>query len=443
MNDETEKRITRKIFLRLLPLLVMLYIISYLDRVNVGFAALTMNADIGLSAAIYGLGAGLFFVGYCLFEVPSNLLMTKVGARRWIARILFTWGLIATCMAFVEGPKSFLAMRFLLGVAEAGFFPAVILYLTYWFPARYRARIISTFMLSIPIALAIGAPISTALLSMDGILGLKGWQWLFIIEGIPGVLLVGVVLKYLPDSPKQAAWLSDEERAWLSDELEKDIKAQPPKLDEKASIWRVFREPAVLALCAIYFCATATNLGLSMFMPQIIKQQGFAGMEIGFIAALPYIVGCLGMVGIGYLSDRFNKRKIFLALSLLLIVCGLGTAGLMANSTLAIVAMCVATIGIMGCKGPFWPLPSLYLSGTSAAAGIALINSVGNLGGFFGPGIVGLAKEVYGNFESGLFALSAMALFAVVITCIFVSDQGRTKRKSDSGVCSEKVNVPS
>lgn len=442
MNDETEKRITRKIFLRLLPLLVMLYIISYLDRVNVGFAALTMNADIGLSAAVYGFGAGLFFIGYCLFEIPSNLLMLRVGARRWIARILFTWGLIATCMAFVEGPKSFLALRFLLGVAEAGFFPAVILYLTYWFPARYRARIISTFMLSIPISLAIGAPISTALLSMDGILGLKGWQWLFIIEGIPGVILVGVVLKYLPDGPNQAAWLSDEQRAWLAEELDNDIKAQPPKLDGKSSIWRVFREPAVIALCAIYFCATATNLGLSMFLPQILKQQGFAGMEIGFIAALPYIVGCVGMVSIGFLSDRFNKRKAFLAFALILIAGGLGTAGLMANSIWAVVAMCVATIGIMGCKGPFWPLPSLYLSGTSAAAGIALINSVGNLGGFFGPGIVGLAKEVYGNFESGLFALSAMALFAVLVTWVFVSDQGKTKNKAGNGVYPAKLNIP-
>lgn len=441
MIDETEKRITKKIFLRLLPLLVILYIISYLDRVNVGFAALTMNADIGLSAAIYGLGAGLFFVGYCLFEVPSNLLMARVGARRWIARILFTWGLIATCMAFVEGPKSFLALRFLLGVAEAGFFPAVILYLTYWFPSRYRARIISTFMLSIPISLAIGAPISTALLSLDGLLGLKGWQWLFIIEGIPGVLLVGVVLKYLPDGPKQAVWLSDEERAWLSEELAKDAKAQPPKLDEKSSVWRVFREPAILALCTIYFCATATNLGLSMFLPQIVKQQGFAGMQIGFIAALPYIVGCLGMVGIGFLSDKFQKRKAYLAFSLLLIVSGLAGAGLMANSVWAIVAMCVATIGIMGCKGPFWPLPSLYLSGPSAAAGIALINSVGNLGGFFGPGIVGLAKDVYGNFESGLFALSAMALFGMLVTLVFVSDQGGLKKKNEGRIYAAKAKI--
>lgn len=428
MSTAIEKQIIRKIFIRLLPLLIGLYIISYLDRVNVGFAALTMNADIGLSASVYGWGAGLFFIGYCLFEVPSNLLMAKVGARRWIARILFTWGLIATCMALVEGPKSFLTLRFLLGVAEAGFFPAVILYLTFWFPARYRARIVSTFMLSIPISLAVGAPVSTALLQLDGWMGLKGWQWLFIIEGIPGMLMVGVVLKYLPDSPKHASWLTDAERQWLTTELQNDAKAHPPQLDGKSTLWKVFCNPSIIALCAIYFCATAANVGLSMFLPQIIKQQGFAGMQIGYITAIPYVVGCIGMVSIGFLSDRFNKRKVFLIASLMLIAGGLGSAGWLTGSNLAIIAMCFATVGIMGCKGPFWPLPALYLGGTSAAAGIALINSVGNLGGFFGPGIVGMAKEMTGNFESGLYVLAGLAVFAVLLTLVFISDRGKVQK---------------
>jgi ACS family tartrate transporter-like MFS transporter len=335
-------------------------------------------------------------------------------------------------MALVEGPMSFWVLRFLLGMAEAGFFPAVILYLTFWFPSRYRARIISTFMLSIPISLAIGAPLSTWLLQMDGIWGLKGWQWLFIIEGIPGMLLVGVVLKYLPDSPKHAAWLTDDEREWLTTELENDAKAHPVQLDSAASLWKVFFNPAIIALCLIYFCATATNLGLSMFLPQILKQQGLEGMEIGFVAALPYLVGIFGMISIGYLSDHFRKRKTFLIFALLLIAGGLASAGWMSGSTMAIVAMCVATIGIMGCKGPFWPLPSLYLSGTSAAAGIALINSVGNMGGFFGPGIVGMAKEMTGNFESGLYALSGMALFAILLAVFLVSDKGRAQKKSNA-----------
>ncbi len=439
MYADLEKQVTKKIFWRLLPLLILLYIVSYLDRVNVGFAALTMNADIGLSSAVFGWGAGLFFIGYCLFEVPSNLMMVKVGARRWIARILFTWGLIATCMAFVEGPKSFLVLRFLLGVAEAGFFPAVILYLTLWFPARYRARIISTFMLSIPISLAIGAPVSTLLLELDGILGLKGWQWLYVVEGLPGILLVGVVLKYLPDSPQKAHWLNDAQRAWLARELANDIRVNPPRLDGRSSLWEVFRNPAILVLCAMYFCVAATNLGLSMFLPQIIKQQGYNGMAIGFVAAIPYVVGCIGMVTIGLLSDRFNKRKMFLITALLFLAGGLAMAGWMPGNYLAILGMCAATIGMMGFKGPFWPLPSMYLSGSSAAAGIALINSVGNLGGFFGPGLVGMAKDMTGNFESGLYVLAGLAVFALAITVFFVSDSdGAAQQKAAANVALPK-----
>ena len=432
MNADIEKQVTNKVFWRLLPLLILLYIVSYLDRVNVGFAALTMNSDIGLSSAVFGWGAGLFFIGYCLFEVPSNLMMIKVGARRWIARILFTWGLIASCMVFVEGPKSFLTLRFLLGVAEAGFFPAVILYLTLWFPARYRARIISTFMLSIPISLAVGAPISTLLLELDGVLGLKGWQWLYIVEGTPGILLVAVVLKYLPDSPQQVPWLNDAQREWLARELANDIKANPPRLDSKNSLWEVFCSPAILVLCAMYFCVAATNLGLSMFLPQIIKQQGYNGMAIGFVAAIPYVVGCIGMVTIGLLSDRFNKRKRFLITALLFLAGGLAMAGWMPGNYLAILGMCAATIGMMGFKGPFWPLPSLYLSGSSAAAGIALINSVGNLGGFFGPGLVGMAKDMTGNFESGLYLLAGLALCALFLTVAFVSDPDEVARQKAS-----------
>lgn len=332
-------------------------------------------------------------------------------------------------MALVEGPKSFLVMRFLLGVAEAGFFPAVIVYLTLWFPARYRARIISTFMLSIPISLAIGAPVSTALLQLDGMLGLKGWQWLFIIQGIPGVLMVAVVLKYLTDSPKAAKWLTDAEKEWLQGELDKDAAANTLASNANASVWKVFFNPAIIALCAIYFCACAANVGLSMFLPQILKQQGFVGMEIGYLTAVPYLVGCAGMLGIGFLSDRFQKRKAYLIAALLLIAAGFGVAGWMSGSSLAIVAMSVATVGIMGCKGPFWPLPALYLSGTSAAAGIALINSVGNLGGFFGPGIVGMAKEATGNFASGFYLLGGLAVVAVLITIVFVSDSGRSNKR--------------
>jgi ACS family tartrate transporter-like MFS transporter len=425
ISSVTEKLVMRKISLRLIPLLVTLYIISYIDRVNVGFAALTMNKDIGLTTSVFGWGAGIFFIGYCLFEVPSNMMMVRVGARRWIARILFTWGLLATAMALVQGPTSFLVMRFLLGVAEAGFFPAVVLYLTYWFPARYRARVISTFMLSIPIALAIGAPLSTLIMEMNGIWGLKGWQWLFILEGIPGIFLTVVTLKLLTDSPKMAKWLSEDEKAWLKHEIALDEAARPPMTStaDGSAVLSVLKHPAILALSFVYFCATATNLGVSLFLPQIIKQQGFTNIQTGLLAATPYIVGCVGMLAIGWMSDRFKERKKFLAATMFIAALGLGAAGWLGSSIGAIAAICFATIGILGCKGPFWPLPSRYLTGASAAAGIAFINSVGNLGGFFGPSIVGAVKDYTNTFSSGLYALAGMAFVAALATVIFVKER--------------------
>ena len=422
MESVHEKAVMRKIFFRLVPLLITLYIISYIDRVNVGFAALTMNKDLGLSPSVYGWGAGIFFIGYCLFEVPSNLLMVRVGARKWIARILFTWGLAASAMMFVQGPNSFLVMRFVLGVAEAGFFPAVVLYLTYWFPARYRGRIISTFMLSIPIALAVGAPVSTLIMELDGALGLKGWQWLFMLEGIPGVLLTGAVLKTLTDDPASAKWLTSSEKQWLQSELDQDVRNSAAAAGGGAplSVWQVFKHPVILALSFIYFCATATNLGLSLFLPQIIKQQGFTTMQTGFLSAIPYIFGCIGMVGIGALSDYFNERKKFLIATMLIAAVGLVLAGWFGSNIAAIAALCFATIGILGCKGPFWPLPASYMTGASAAAGIAFINSLGNLGGFAGPSIVGIAKDLTNTFGAGLYALGGMALLAAAITMVFV-----------------------
>ncbi|MSU48660.1 MAG: MFS transporter [Opitutus sp.] len=422
MESIQEPVVMRKIFLRLIPLLIVLYIISYLDRVNVGFAALTMNKDLGLSSTIYGRGAGIFFIGYCLFEVPSNLLMVRVGARRWIARILFTWGLAATAMALVQGPDSFLAMRFILGVAEAGFFPAVVLYLTFWFPARYRGRIISTFMLSIPIALAVGAPVSTLIMELDGCWGLKGWQWLFILEGLPGLLLTPVVLRTLTDSPASANWLTSAEKQWLQGELDQDVRASAAAAGGGApmTVLQVFKHPVILALSFVYFCATAANLGLSLFLPQIIKQLGFTTMQTGLLSAVPYVFGCIGMVAIGYLSDHFNERKKFLIATMLIATTGLGLAGWLGASVGAIAALSFATIGILGCKGPFWPLPTQYMTGTSAAAGIAFINSLGNLGGFVGPSIVGLAKDLTHTFGSGLYALGGLALLAALVTLLFV-----------------------
>ena len=326
MDQVVEKQIMRKLNLRLIPLLIFLYVIAYLNRVNVSFAALTMNKDLGLDPYYYGLGAGIFFFGYCLFEIPSNLILVHVGARKWIARILFTWGLLACATAVVQGPKSFLTMRFLLGAAEAGYFPGVILYLTYWFPARYRARIISRFMLSIPISLAVGAPVSVWIMqAFQGMLGLQGWQWLYIIQGIPAVLATFIVLMLLPDNPTKATFLNEAEKLWLERELVTDrerIAAEP-----HPGIWKAFSNPVIWLFGFVYFADTGANLGLSMFLPQIIKQQGYTTMQVGFISAIPYIFGIIGMLGIGYSSDRFKDRKWHVIGSLLLVTIGLGSAG--------------------------------------------------------------------------------------------------------------------
>jgi MFS transporter, ACS family, tartrate transporter len=415
MDEVMEKKVMRKLFYRITPLLIFLYVIAYLDRVNVSFAALTMNKDIGLDAYTYGLGAGIFFAGYCAFEIPSNLVMAHVGARKWIARILFTWGLIACAMAIVQGPKTFLSMRFLLGVAEAGYFPGVILYLTYWFPARYRARIISRFMIAIPISLAVGAPVSTWIMqAFEGTLGMHGWQWLFILEGIPAVIATFVVLAVMQDNPSKARWLTEGEKLWLEKELVSDrerIVAEP-----HSGIWRAFSNPLIWLFGFVYFADTGANLGVSMFLPQIVKQLGYSTMQVGFISSIPYIFGTIGMLVIGYSSDRFKERKWHVIVSLLLITIGLGLAGLLAGSFIAIMMICVGAIGIMGCKGPFWPIPSAYLSGAGAAAGIALINSLGNLGGFFGPYIVGYGKQMTNSFTGGLYALALLTLAGAIVT---------------------------
>jgi len=324
-------------------------------------------------------------------------------------------------------------VRFLLGVAEAGFFPGVILYLTYWFPARYRARIISRFMLAIPLSLAVGAPLSTWIMQLDGVLGYHGWQWLFIIEGIPTALATFVVLKWLPDRPSDATWLNEDEKRWLENELISDRELVA--VDKGVSTIReVFTNPIVWSFCLIYLAATTCNLGLSMFLPQIIKQQGFSMMQTGFIMSIPYIAGCAGMLAIGYSSDHFKERKWHLAGSLGLVTIGLGLAGFLGNTIGAIVAICCATIGIMGCKGPFWPLPSAYLSGAGAAAGIALVNAVGNLGGFFGPWVVGIAKQTTNSFSGGLYALALVALIGTLLTIITVK-----VRKQQVGVINEKT----
>ena len=419
MPETTQGATIKKVFLRLMPVLFISYILAYIDRINIGFAAIRMNVDLGISPYIYGLGAGVFFLGYFIFEIPSNLMLEKTGARRWIARIMISWGAISACMAFIQGPTSFIIVRCLLGVAEAGFFPGVILYLTYWFPLEYRARIIAAFMVAIPVSLAVGAPLSTAILQMDGLGGLKGWQWLFIIEGVPTVLFGLVFLTVMPDKPRDAKWLSAEERSWLQNTIDSEHKAVAAV--HGTSVLQAFADPRLIALAFIYFANTTANLGLAFFLPQILKGLGLSDMQTGLMTSVPYIFGTLGILIFGYVSDKYKERRWTLFAALALTGFGLIAAGLMTGSLLAVGVMAIAAIGIYGTKAPFWPLPSLFLTGSAAAGGIALINSIGNLGGFVGPYVVGWIREVTKSYEAGLYFLGGLALVAGVLTLIMVN----------------------
>ncbi|HUE18461.1 MAG TPA: MFS transporter, partial [Stellaceae bacterium] len=384
--------------------------------------------DIGLTAYTFGLGAGMFFIGYFFLEVPSNLLLQRFGARRWIARIMASWGVLAIAMMFVTGPLSFLVMRFLIGAAEAGFFPGVILYLTYWFSPAYRARIIGTFMVAIPMSLALGAPISTAILGLDRIWGLAGWQWLYLLEGAPTVIMGVVVWFVLPDRPRDAKWLTPAERSWLQKTI--DAEQHSVQAAHGMSVLRVFADWRVLGLSFVYFANTTANLGLAFFLPQILKGMGLTTMQVGLYTAIPYVVGTIGILVWGYVSDRMNERRINLAVAMLVIGIGLVGAGMLGNSLVSILFFSTAAIGIYGAKAPFWPLPSMFLSGSAAAVGIALINSIGNLGGFAGPYIVGWVKDSTGSFESGLYALSAFGFVAAIAILLVVRPEQHRRRQA-------------
>ena len=428
MTQESETRTVRTVFLRLMPLLMGCYLLAYLDRINIGFAAVTMNHDLGLDAYHYGLGAGLFFWGYFFFEVPSNLMLQRFGARRWIARIMVTWGLVSMGTAFIHGWVGFLILRFILGVAEAGLFPGVILYLTYWFPAAYRARIIAAFMVAIPLSLAVGSPISIAILAMDGIAGFKGWQWLFLIEGAPTILLAIIVLMALPDRPRDARWLANDQKQWLEETLNKEQTAV--EATHAMSFWRTFIDPRVLGLSFIYFANLTTNLGLAFFLPQMIKEIGFGVVQSGLVTSIPYVLGAIGALLWGYFSDRYKERRISLFLALVVSAVGLAGAAFLGNTLGAVAWMSVAAIGIYGAKAPFWPLPSMFLTGSAAAGGIALINSVGNLGGFAGPYIMGWVKDATGNFKAGLYVLAGFGIAAAVVTLMIVKSAPRPIERS-------------
>jgi len=409
-----EQTAVRKLYWRLLPLAILTYFLCYLDRINVGFAALTMNKDLGLDAATYGMAAGAFFWGYFLFEVPSNLILHKVGARRWIARIMVSWGVLSGATVFCVGPWSFLTMRFLLGLAEAGLFPGMILFFTYWFPDWHRARIMSGFTVALPLAVAAGAPLSTALLELNGTLGVAGWKWMFIAEALPTILVGVFFLLFVTDRPAEARWLDANERDWLISTLEEERKLV--EANRKVSLWESFWAPKVLILTLNYFGIVTASLGLLLFLPQMVKQLGLTNMQVGWVSMVPYVFGALSMVVWGYVSDRMGERRWNLFGACIVAAAGLVIAGMTIGTAWAVVGMTVATIGLYGSKGPFWTMPSMILTGTAAASGIAWINGIGNLGGFFGPTAVGWVKDLTGSFASGLYLLAGLALVAAVST---------------------------
>ena len=428
MNADVERTAIRKIYRRLLPLLFISYFICYLDRINVGFAALTMNKDLGFTATVFALGATAFFWGYCLFEIPSNLVLEKIGARIWIARIMITWGLFSGATAFVTGATSFATVRFFLGVSEAGFFPGMILYFTYWFPKAYRARVISALFIAVPGSNAVAAVISGAILDMDGILGIAGWQWMFIVEAIPAVLLAFVVLAMMTDRPSLATWLAPEEREWLETRLQEERR----RIESAGhlSLARALMDRRVLALSAIYLTIVTATYGITFFLPQIVKGIGLSNVMTGLVTAIPYTVGTIGMLLWGASSDRRDERRWHFCVACLLAAVGLVGAGLFGSSFLALAFMSVATIGLYGSKPAFWPMPSTFLTGTAAAGGIALVNSIGNLGGYVGPFIVGWIKDATGSFEAGLYFLAASALLSGIIAYLAVQPTGQTSAPS-------------
>lgn len=411
-----ELGLIRRITFKLIPFLVLLYLIAYVDRSAVGFAKLHMGADVGIGDAAYGMGAGLFFIGYFLLEIPSNLMLERFGARRWFARIMLTWGAITIGMAFIQGPTSFYVMRFLLGAAEAGFFPGVLYYITQWFPVRHRGKILGLFILSQPIAMMITGPVSGGLLGLDGVLGLHGWQWLFIVIGLPAILLTWPVLRWLPDGPAQVTWLSDAEKAWLAAELDKDLREFGQT--RHGNPLHALKDFRVLLLALFYLPVTLSIYGLGLWLPTLIKQFGGSDLTTGFISAVPYVFGIIGLLIVPRSSDRLNDRYGHLAVLYVLGAAGLFGAAWLAGPALQLAALCLVAFSLFSCTAVFWTLPGRFFAGASAAAGIALINSVGNLGGYLGPFVVGALKEATGQLASGLYFLTGVMLFGLALTFI-------------------------
>ncbi len=410
IENRTKTRITR----RLLPFLICLFIVAFIDRVNLGFAKLEMTEELGFSAEMIGFGAGIFFIGYFLFEIPGTLLVETWSARKWLARIIISWGIIATLMGFIQNSTHFYIARFLLGAAEAGFFPGVIVYLSHWFRYRDRAKAVAMFMAAIPVSNIFGGPLSGLLLGVKW-LGLAGWRWVFLLEGFPAVILGIITIFYLTDRPKDAKWLAEDERAWISATLEREREIK--KSRRNFSIWQAFRHRNVLLLTAGYFCAVTSAYGFNFWLPTIIKGlSGYSNQLVSVVSAIPYCAGLVAMLVVGWSSDRTGERRWHTAFSLLAVSLGLFLSALVSeNVVLAIAFFCIAGAGLYSYLPGFWAIPAAFLTESAAAASIGLINSVGNLGGFVGPYIVGYLNNKTDSFYAPMIYLSCSAMVGAIL----------------------------
>lgn len=413
-EDKLSRGTRRKITRRLMPFLICLFVIAFIDRANVGYAALDMTRDLGFDAEVLGFGAGIFFIGYFLLEIPGSLIVEKWSARKWLARIIISWGILATLTGFIENSTQFYIVRFLLGLGEAGFFPGVIVYLSHWFRYRDRAKAVAMFMTAIPISYIVGAPISGLILSFDW-WGIAGWRWVFILEGIPAVVLGVVTIFYLTDRPREASWLAKEEIDWIEGELEQERSER--RAVRSYSIGEALRNRNVILLALAYFCGVTSAYGINIWLPTILKQQfQYSSFQTSLLSAIPYCAGFGAMLLAGWSSDRRNERRWHTALALLAVSCGLFASTMVTgNIFLTIFAFCIAAAGLYSYLPVFWSLPAMFLTEASAAACVGLINSVGNLGGFVGPYIVGYLTKTTGSFYGGIIYLSFSALVAAVL----------------------------
>ena len=416
--EAQRRRVIRRVTRRIIPFAFICYVVAYIDRVNVGFAAEELQRDLSLSDTAYGFGAGLFFLGYCLFEVPSNLILERVGARRWIARIMIGWGIVSMGMMFITGPNSFYAARVLLGLAEAGFFPGFVLYLTYWIPAADRARTGALFMMAAPVAIVVGAPLSEALLTLDGRLGLHGWQWLFLIEGFPAVLLGVLALRVLTDRPEQATWLPAADREWLTRTMQEEHTRRSTV--GHASLGRTLASGRVWLLCAVYFLNTSVTYGIFLWLPKMLRESsGASGFALSGLTMIPFTAALVAMVLVGRHSDRTGERKFHVAACASVAAVGLFLAAASQHSIwLLVLSFTLSQMGQRSVMSVFWAIPPIFLGGIGAAAGIGLINSIGNLGGWFGPSMMGWLRDATGGYVGGLLVLAGVLIAEAIVVSL-------------------------